>query len=1289
MVRAKTRLGPALGAVLLGVILCPEVWAQIAKVQVAGLTATQAILTYEAPDPNPCTVAVSEDSHLVPLIADVDPVKFPGSASDARFPALNRGQERTFIIGTVPKPGGVLSNLATDGYFYSRALHQNALHYFQITCGSHTAKGTFQTKVVPIGKTYGEPQPILGAGLAWRANLAHALGDLTEDSNDNVEQAQSSGTSGASPPAWNQALGATTTDNSVLWKNLGPYSSLRGKYSFPIPRGGEFSDPNWETIDPVFGTRIRHLTMAGEEAGFGGYNSQIGQVSRSFNAHGSCTNWSNPANVFAKDGRSTAYSAGTQDKCYVSFDGGLPWPSGSSAADFIRVYVFGRSSAQDGVNNVIRVCVTLDGANCAPGAPQRGIPLPARETSASDACLPIANCATPIAPIDTWSNPPLSTCQIFVTNGCNSHFGLLFWKNGTDATTTLSIDQVKVDIQASPYADPYQNGFMWPCSLTTVKDSRGNDGYLCHTAAGWGFSMFYWVGTGSASGQVRWLGQVEVPAGTFGWQKGPGYLGALTESFDYQDATKYYSAMGEGTGPHLHVVMCQLPASGSSFYNASATGPRALACGGGRGTGVWSDLTPSPRQLDVQVKAFDPQMSSLGGLGVAGVQNQYLLLPSLMSAQDTPGYLIVFDTATRTVAAATATWKHTGPNSIHTNSGSRWCVFHASHEVQGVNWWEYMIKGHEEGRGLGSNQYSTYLASAIGDAPPAGTSENIHVFDSNLSEGWGTANVAADGVTLKRVSGNAFVVWGGTGWNGLPVTVNGVADTVSHVADPQTLVLASPVPGAPLTNVRFWVNDTLGPLQAEDVINVDREWMKVTAVNGSTVTVTRGFEGTAPAAHANGATIVPQCGSIIPWFGLSNNWWDFVHDPHGRDTTGTYIRMTGERDKIIFHNGWSNGYELSEMGYSACVGDSPGNECDGQSGRPQAFLIDASPPFAGFVKHASGDAWQKHPGAPEAVNAAPAIERQWGLDDPFLDADPDARPSSMTHVSGSLWLVTMGTALNLKKDGILAVAGEKPLVDVSGPGSMIGDTERDNYKICIPYAANECVEGSSPAAGMAQTKVYVNTPRIDTKTTCRRGDIRAGFEDMLCIENIPAISALIQIGISKDDRTGSSFRQLSHVLTPIKRGGLSGQALPDGKWVIATGGFSTRSDLMLVEVPPWRTDGENRGDFLHLKIPLQPPAALGVRNAILEFGYDLNFYCASRQEACVAASADYSQANPFWYENSDVTNGNWNGRGVACSTTCTVTMPVIPGHVVYYRWKYRDGSNQVIATGPTQVEAAY
>jgi len=126
------------------VVILPAISGTV-PVTVAGTTATQAVLTYTAPDTNACVWQVSEDPSFLPPVHDVDASLFAGSNTDGGGPTA-----RTFVVGK--KAVG----LALDGNKYSRALQANTPHFFRLICGTQVSTGTFVTMNIPLGKTFGE-----------------------------------------------------------------------------------------------------------------------------------------------------------------------------------------------------------------------------------------------------------------------------------------------------------------------------------------------------------------------------------------------------------------------------------------------------------------------------------------------------------------------------------------------------------------------------------------------------------------------------------------------------------------------------------------------------------------------------------------------------------------------------------------------------------------------------------------------------------------------------------------------------------------------------------------------------------------------------------------------------------------------------------------------------------------------------------------------------------------------------------------------------------------------------
>jgi len=74
--------------------------AQISNLSVTGVTNTQAVLRYTAPDTTACTMEVSTSPTYLPLVHDVDPAIFPGSNLDTRAGSVSGTVTRTFVVGT-------------------------------------------------------------------------------------------------------------------------------------------------------------------------------------------------------------------------------------------------------------------------------------------------------------------------------------------------------------------------------------------------------------------------------------------------------------------------------------------------------------------------------------------------------------------------------------------------------------------------------------------------------------------------------------------------------------------------------------------------------------------------------------------------------------------------------------------------------------------------------------------------------------------------------------------------------------------------------------------------------------------------------------------------------------------------------------------------------------------------------------------------------------------------------------------------------------------------------------
>lgn len=245
--------------------------------------------------------------------------------------------------------------------------------------------------------------------------------------------------------------------------------------------------------------------------------------------------------------------------------------------------------------------------------------------------------------------------------------------------------------------------------------------------------------------------------------------------------------------------------------------------------------------------------------------------------------------------------------------------------------------------------------------------------------------------------------------------------------------------------------------------------------------------------------------------------------------------------------------------------------------------------------------------------------------------------------------------------------------DISGPGSVIDDTKPWTY--CRAYAAGECRPDSQ------QNDLYVSSPFANVARNS-------------CVVNFSAYHApcatplwshggwIVETDGQRTDELGTHFRRLTM--------GLSGPAMQyqfaapymvaDGKFMFTRaywpGGI--RNDTLLWRMPPpVGEDSVDRSTFV--PVPVQVSGGYArIRFGYVENGAADQYYCTSRQEACVTDG----KVSPFAFVTSD------NPSSPAdCRTGCTITIPALSGRIVYYRVeKSPDGSTGWVS-GTLHVQA--
>lgn len=505
------------------------------------------------------------------------------------------------------------------------------------------------------------------------------------------------------------------------------------------------------------------------------------------------------------------------------------------------------------------------------------------------------------------------------------------------------------------------------------------------------------------------------------------------------------------------------------------------------------------------------------------------------------------------------------------------------------------------------------------------------------------------------------------------------------------------------------------PVQAGDIMGWGNvygtsgiELVRVVSRSGSQLTIERGALGSIKQSHADGTYLYPAC---YPWpaamHGAGGMFaWDPVNDPYGADTTGTYTfgfpynghlafrvdPVTGNRvraDNELFWNtagDWSMGastyHRWGPLGFSGQIGTGIGLQYQTHvsidlGGRT---MLDAHP-FNGGT------------GLSKTATLVSGFTKVYKIANGDFIQNPHQRQKYYD------WFGT-SQALGLR--------------NISGPSSSITDDTLSTF--CISMVADECVAGS--VAG----DVYANTPLTLSLSSCFAGEsFSFGSPKDICVSSVEWLNSSVSqslhdanphyqsnvrgmrdwVGtnittyLPKATGAGNVRKLVGAGVAAMYRepGGFwNAHATPNGKFLLTDWShFSEGRRVAVVKIPPIERDTIDRTRFWPVAIAL-PAGSLpaGTDNVVADFGYaeygtPSQFYCTQRLESCVAHRNTVNEANPFSYITTESAT---IGDGLACASGCTLVIPTLPGHVLYYRVRYRDASNADIIAAPVQVAVA-
>lgn len=1243
-------------------------------VQLSGITNTQAVLDYIAPDSSPCQVQVSSSPSFSPLAYDVDPNLFPGSNLDNRA-QLGNDMHRVFVIGAR------VAQIASDKKYYSRALQANTTYYFNLTCsnsGAHVS-GSFITKTVALGNTFADPLPA----------------DPTQP----------------------------------------------GEYAWPTL---SMSDRTQQIIDPQTGVLIRRVSLP-EDRDLTTSNAAFSFVRTSGWSNGAAALSSDDggqAATITGDSQSPLLlmpqNAVTNYGYINSFSG--THTNNSSTLNWFQVVLNAKTSnvncaTSPGADCSIAVCLTIDGVNCNPNGqtfvqsltptltnytfgtsgtaidlwqnagkrPFNGTEIAFRQGSVNcdgsstvtwaggdyfatfwtaGSVMTINGQDYPIQQVLTTQALQLSTaCPS--TNGqplpyTATNFGVIVRK-ATSSQDTVSVEYVSANYQNGvfPYFD--FTGEYDLCGIQTVTGPTGNLGYNCSLYQN---GPVYWVDGSTGESHLIALNQGDFSST---------YTGAcgLFDSiiFDPKSPDTWYCGgpypqkvqyFGNHSDPKSTTYPGYLEEQVNIPQCNSSSSPTNQPCL------VFTGLTGSTT-IGTLAQSFDSTFDPVayGNPYLSHVENGLLVYRFWRSNYGSLGWTVLFDPnatangqannagcvgngAPGCVVGAISSWK---------SPAARWCALKSNDPMNIPGW-----------SALGS----------FGWGPPGSGIPGMGPYLSTVNDGTSFSDVVG---APGGPSGP-----GNCAPNGLGVTEG--CTTVHVDGQPYT---ASPCNSSPSNcwgEIETGAPGEIGNAQPGDFFMLSNfEVMRLIAIDpddSTKWTFQRAYNSLTGTSGPN-PQLVTFCNANADPANVngSGEWyWNYTLDPHGLDpaSTTTITDPNGVNAHFFIQNGsMVNGYTLDPScgtGASVCYQNRLFTSIPEMVTEGPTSVQTTNPAFNGITPASYGNWVQSHSSGP-GWNSASSPNAGFFLDGrPFnggpLSGSATANGSNpATPVTGSLWKFTAASIpqLHRKLNATFAFSGSKTLIDVSSPaqGNVISGSPADNYKYCVANVPGECISGSQVG------DVYINAPYV-AYPYCNYPSQASSMPDEydLCIgDNGMIYNSLTQMNGMVTDTTGASERMLSKGLSRarITDAFWHVHALPNTDWIYFKTSYAENVGDMVfaLQLPPPTMDSVQRTQFepTTVKTPTVPS---GTATAYVEFGYGEygapgNLYCTSRAEVCAATNATSSiDLNaPFFFGQTEAASIH----PIACSSSCTVVIPTLPQHVVFYRFVYLDGAGAMLARSGT------
>jgi hypothetical protein len=814
------------------------------------------------------------------------------------------------------------------------------------------------------------------------------------------------------------------------------------------------------------------------------------------------------------------------------------------------------------------------------------------------------------------------------------------------------------DLQVGTVAYMGSEGIGMLCSPIPVKASDEDKyGYHCQLNVGsdGAHPGLFWI---ASDGETRFLGVMRTNyAGswnTFACN------GSLSAPFDATDPNTFYCSGTTNTPPYQRIMLKAVYSGHSvSGQDVDLTNQPDLLSGMLHTT--YTQIVPDARDLQTLLAEFDPRYTTYGSACCGNYRsgdwaNGKFVFYSWGASQDTFGWIAEYDPS-RTPASQTSQFgsangcvdnppvtggtytgqlgcivASTGTFTGGQGSGFRWTTLHTLALTPASSW---IPASGNTPRMKGGPYYSVTLTSALSATP-------------------GTC-------TESQPLGNTLPNWPNTSWtNGCStITVSGGPSLVGS-GEPASLPA---LPGDLLT------------VHSGDYIHHEVARLLDKGTDSKTWYVQRMFyynvtgDCLYPYSSVGIGGTLDMMGpaQVFPNCNLTGQtvWWNPVAG--ALNTDGTSVL---QEPFVMAHPAYINNTLYGRWSYD--VGDAFFGTEPGRLLSPPTLIAMGAPSFNGIV----ADAIENHPSLSVLNPPDEGTYKQVVDNHPYYGDSALVTSSNVSAVGGQLYRIR-GTNIgsNYKLIPYFANSGSRAMKEVSGPAALLATDSSRQFQWCVALKAGECYSGSLAndiyfnAPGIANAYCTYNWMTLQTTLT---------IPNDICVSPSSAVTQAIQMSEIVNDPFGLQLRIISNSLSKYEQESnfWNSRTIPDGSWLF-TNFAAVPGSLKLIKIPPRQTDSVNRTAYVPISVSL--PAVPGVGNAIIEFGYGENgnpgsFYCTARQEACVAQSGTINASQPFYFASTEAASIT----GMPCQSGCTITIPGMPGRVVYYEVISRDSSGRAV-----------